>query len=745
MKINHPVTDRQVHMREGGVIVSKTNLKGAITYVNQDFIDISGFAEIELMGKNHNIVRHPDMPPAAFQDLWDTIKLGKPWMGIVKNRCKNGDYYWVEANVTPVYVDGRITEYMSVRKIPTAQQIEAAEVLYRQVNAGAVSLEVKGLQKYLNKAKAFFNIQSRLLASFSILALFFAVQGWYAMSDAGNFFNPVTIMSITGIFLSGVFAMLTVNSVVKPLKNLSGLFAQLQEDPVNTDVDYSRNDEVGDVQRGFKSIQIKIGYDLVEAREEAERALRIKQALDGVNSNVMVADTGYNIIYMNNAVQELFSNIESDLQKALPDFNAATLMGSNMDVFHKDPRHQRGLLDHLSQTYKNTIEVGGRILTVNANPVVNEAGIRRGTVVEWSDRTEEVAVEEEVADIVAAAQIGDLEKRIDLQGKQGFFRQLSEGINQLLGVASETLTEVGSVMEAVSKGALNQKITKDYSGIYDEVKQSINTTIDKLEEVVGEINESSEFIRNSSEEISVGNNSLSERAEEQAASLEETASSMEELTSTVRKNADNARQATDLADGAMSTAERGGKVVAEAVAAMSEITASSNRIAEIISVIDEIAFQTNLLALNASVEAARAGEQGRGFSVVATEVRNLAQRSAASAREIRELILESVDKVGSGEKLVNESGETLREIVEGVQKVGAIVAEIASSSNEQASGIEEVNKAVIQMDTITQQNAALAEETSAASEASLARTNEMSQLLQFFSFEAAESDTVNDK
>src|SRR5690606_20136500 len=223
-----------------------------------------------------------------------------------------------------------------------------------------------------------------------------------------------------------------------------------------------------------------------------------------------------------------------------------------------------------------------------------------------------------------------------------------------------------------------------------------------------------------------------QRTQEQAAALEQTASSMEEMTATVKQNADNARQANQLSSNARSHAERGGAVVTRVVAAMEEINASSRKIADIIGVIDEIAFQTNLLALNAAVEAARAGEQGRGFAVVATEVRSLAQRSATAAKEIKELIGDSVEKVKAGSELVDESGKTLGDIMDAVKKVTDIVAEIAAASEEQAAGIEQVNNAVSQMDQTTQQNAALVEEVSAASKTLEQRAEEMVRLMSQF-------------
>ncbi|MGA9912977.1 methyl-accepting chemotaxis protein [Paraburkholderia sp.] len=243
---------------------------------------------------------------------------------------------------------------------------------------------------------------------------------------------------------------------------------------------------------------------------------------------------------------------------------------------------------------------------------------------------------------------------------------------------------------------------------------SLGEMKNRLTGIVQAIKTSSESVSVATDQIAQGNTDLSQRTEEQAASIEETASSMEELAGTVRQNADNAKQASTLAGTAATFAQRGGEVVGQVVETMHEISDSSSKVAEIISVIEGIAFQTNILALNAAVEAARAGEQGRGFAVVAGEVRTLAQRSAAAAREIRDLIGESVDRVNAGSKLVEEAGSTIGEVVRSVQRVADFVGEISAASQEQTTGIEQVNTAVRQMDQVTQQNAALVEEASAA-------------------------------
>lgn len=287
------------------------------------------------------------------------------------------------------------------------------------------------------------------------------------------------------------------------------------------------------------------------------------------------------------------------------------------------------------------------------------------------------------------------------------------------------VNEVKRVMTALSSGDLSAQLTHPFEGEFAELGEVISQFIVTLRQIITDINSVAATIKLAATEISNGNTDLSSRTEQQASNLEQTASSMEELNSTVRQNSDNAMQANILAGKATEIAASGGELIEQVVVTMASINESAQKIADIIGVIDGIAFQTNILALNAAVEAARAGEQGRGFSVVASEVRSLAQRSANAAKDIKALISDSVSKISNGNELVDRSGSTMKDIVVSIKRVHDLMADIASASAEQATGINEVNQAVNQMDEMTQQNAALVEEAAAASESLLAQAEQL--------------------
>ncbi len=492
----------------------------------------------------------------------------------------------------------------------------------------------------------------------------------------------IIAMILVAVTLGLFIATYVARAISRPVSETINIFKRMSAGHLDNVIDTSRHDEVGELLGSLAQMQDQLRKLIAENQSQ----------LSAINKSQAVIEFQLDgtIISANDNFQRASGYTQDELKG-----RHHSMM---VDPTFRNSDEYRRLWDGLRNNQPSTgrfehIAKGNRPLWLDGsyNPIAGADGKPYKIMKYVTDVTAQVvltkAMEKAVAetqDIVKVAVEGDLTARIPAGDKQGDLRKMAESINALLASMADVVAKVKGAAIEVNRGA---------------------------------------------DEISSGNANLSQRTEQQSSSLEETASSMEEMTSTVKQNADNAGQANQLATAARDQAEKGGAIVGKAVKAMAEINDSSKRIADIIGVIDEIAFQTNLLALNAAVEAARAGEQGRGFAVVATEVRSLAGRSATAAKEIKDLIHDSVKKVEDGSVLVTQSGQTLDQIVSSVKKVSDIVAEIAAASREQSSGIEQVNRAVMQMDEMTQQNAALVEEATAASQSMADQARDLNQMM----------------
>ncbi len=457
---------------------------------------------------------------------------------------------------------------------------------------------------------------------------------------------------------------------------------------------------------------------LKAAADAAVGNQRVVQALNKASTNVMIADTGNTIIFMNDTVQSMMRRNESELRKVLPQFDASRLVGQNIDVFHKNPAHQRSMLAGLQTAHRTQIKVGSLHFGLNANPILDQHGQRIGTVVEWFDRTAEVGIEHEVAAVVSAAAAGDFSQRLTLQGKEGFFANLSEGMNHLVETSEGAMTDVARVLTAVADGDLTQRITHDYAGLFGKVKDSVNSSSDNLTRVISEVRSAADALTGAANQVSATAQSLSQAASEQAASVEETTSQIDVMSASINQNSDNARVTDSMATKTTKEAVDGGQAVSQTVSAMKQIAAK-------IGIVDDIAYQTNLLALNAAIEAARAGEHGKGFAVVAAEVRKLAERSQEAAKEIGEL-------AGSSVTTAERAGKLLEEIVPSIQKTSELVQEIAAASSEQSESVTQIGGAMGQLSKATQQNASASEELAATSEELSGQAEQLQQSIAFF-------------
>jgi aerotaxis receptor len=515
MRNNQPVTGHEYEFPSSHMLVSATDLTGRIQYCNPAFIAVSGFARDELIGQPHNLIRHPDMPREAFADMWATIRDGRPWTALVKNRRKNGDHYWVHANVTPVVEKGAVVGYLSVRVKPERNAVRAAETLYARMRTG----ESRGVQLrrgvvvrtgVLGRLQALMRlpVATRAAIGYAITPLALLLTGLAAWQGA----PPVPFWMAFGVTTAVSIASWQVltRQLAAPIRDMSGFATRLAAGDLTADLQIARHDDLGDVL----------------------------QALNQLKANL-------------------------------------------------------------------------------------------------------------------AAIVYDVRAQI--------------------------------------------------TGMLDNAR-----------------------------EISSGNVDLARRTELQAASLEETAATMEELTTTVQANADATVRALDLARDAQAAAAVGGKIAGQVEQTMAGITAASRRIADITGVIDGIAFQTNILALNAAVEAARAGEAGRSFAVVASEVRMLAQRCAASSKEIKSVVEASATEVAAGTELVARTTSQMRVIDEAVGRVSSIIVDVANASSEQAEGIRQVNQAVSHLDGATQQNAALVEQAAATAQRLAEQADVLDEAVRLF-------------
>jgi len=499
-----------------------------------------------------------------------------------------------------------------------------------------------------------------------------------------------TVALLIALLISGTIA----NGLRASLGRAVEVFQNIADGRYDNDIPDGGADEAGQVLAGLRIMQDKLRLQIATERAVAAENARIRQALDRVSTAVILADASQTTLYVNDIGAAMFARTEQEISRTLTGFSASRLLGASLDVLSPEPAEQRRLLQQMTGSQAQEVKFGDCTFRIVMSAILARDGQRIGTVMEWTERTPEVAVESQMQTMLQAVLAGDLTQRLSLDGKSGFFEGLSRSVNQL----ADNMAEIVATVKLAARDV--------YSG---------------------------------AEGISHGNANLSQRTLEQSASLETTAASIERITATVHQNAESAGRASILATSASDQAENGGGVVTQAVRAMAEINDASRRIADIIGVIDEIAFQTNLLALNAAVEAARAGEHGRGFAVVASEVRNLAGRSATAAREIKALIQDSVRKVNDGSELVTRSGETLGQIVASIKTVSALVAEIAGASREQSQGIEQINRAVLQMDQFTQTNGSLVAQAAAASQTMAQRAGELKAIIERYQL----NDSVN--
>lgn len=543
-----------------------------------------------------------------------------------------------------------------------------------------------------------------------------------AMQNVTEMRNTLMQVASIVLILLGTLSVFVMRHMIAPVLNVTeavkamskGKFIHLEE--------IKHQDEIGDLARASAGIY-----------HNAVEATKVQTAVDVSQNGIMLSDADRNVSYINGRLAKFLENEKEYFGQFINDFTVNELIGKPLSIFYGAESEQiEDIVRTLKEPFHTSIQAGQKHFSLMTSPVTDVDGKHIGYVTEWCDITSEVKMEKEFGAVLDAMTKGDFSKQLDLSSDGSVINNIASKMNATSNQVNTFMQSLEGALSELSDGALNVKIEKTYEGQFNDIKNFVNNAIARFSKTIEGVKSSATSLVSQGDLIADHSGELAGRAENQAASLQETSATMEELSATVKQNADSALEANSLSKRASRKAQEGEKVVEQAIESMKTLEKSSSRITDIVNVIDSIAFQTNLLALNAAVEAARAGEAGKGFSVVASEVRVLAQRSAEAAKEIRDLITNANDQVKEGVEYVLATGTSLNDIMKAIKSVERTVNDITDASQEQSSGINDVSTAVANMDDTTQKTAMIADDCAKSARTVRAEIDELRNMVAYF-------------
>jgi methyl-accepting chemotaxis protein len=731
------------------LIVSKTDLKGIITFVNDDLTRISGYSTEELIGSSHNIFRHSDMPKEAFSDMWETIKAGHSWSGLVKNKTKSGGFYWVRAHITAIYDNEKIIGYMSVRRKPKVENVAFISQIYKDINSSNFKGKIqRGLlvkngifQKLLRlfgnatlKDKfLIFSLCATLgLAVILYLGLLFISGG--TITKCYPLIGFIFVFALTG---AGILFWGIKHYVLEPLRYAADSLNKISQGDYFLYMDYYADNEIGTLMEAIRNMSVRLGFAISDARKKENEYLRLKIGLDNAATALIVTNQEKEIVYLNETSQSMLDNIQAHLKLTQ---NKQAKIGEKFHLLNFFPDVQQIIFNTSKEIKTVQTLIGTRHIHIKVSPIINAFGVYLGAVSEWTDNTDEMKLSNEISHAVFCASNGQFENRISLSSNNVFFNKLSTELNDLLAICEQAFSQFKKIFSNMVQGNLTEKIVDAYQGDFEHLKQDANLAVVQLNDIIFALTQAIEVVTKNGKNISNEINELSLRTENQIIELHNIASSSHSLMSAVLQNDEYAKNTNLKTMDVFKVANQGVNAIENVIDMMSNVQQSSSKISEITTIIDEIAFQTNILAINASIEAARAGEQGKGFAVVATEIQGLAKRVSIAASEITSLVNKSEVEAIKGSQLAQNAGTVIKEISISIEEVISMIKEISTACTHQSYAIEMVDKAICEIENSVKRNINLVV---ATTESSTHLENEMKALSQTANYFKVKENVVD--